>query len=77
MRSKLGRMEGTVLDFDADVGLGTIGVDDGRSWIFHCTAIADGSRQIAIGTAVGFELQAGGPGVWEAAHVTPMNGPEG
>jgi hypothetical protein len=39
---------------------------------FHCTQIADGSRSIAIGTAVRFRLEPGHLGRWEAAAIAPV-----
>ena len=50
-------MHGTVTDFDEAVGLGTITGDDGESYAFHCTQIADGTRTIEVGVAVTFELR--------------------
>ena len=61
---------GTVAAFDERRGLGTITAEDGASYAFHATRIADGSRQIAPGTAVDFEIVAGQLGRWEAAAVT-------
>lgn len=61
------RHAGVVTEFDHDRGYGTVsdgGAEDG--WFFHCTAIADGSRTIAVGTAVTFTLVAGRRGRWEA-----------
>jgi CspA family cold shock protein len=49
-------MRGTVAAFDDPRGLGTITADDGVAYPFHCTQIADGTRTIAVGTAVRFEL---------------------
>lgn len=64
---------GVVAEFDAEVGLGLIiDGDDGR-WPFHCTAIADGTRTIEIGTTVRFERTWGGPGCWEAGSVRPAD----
>ena len=63
---------GSVSSFDADAGLGSVAVDDGRSWQFHCTSIADGTRQIATGTELSFVVAAGGPGTWEAYDVRPI-----
>jgi cold shock CspA family protein len=57
---------GVVADFDAAVGLGTVRDDDGRPYPFHCTQIADGSRDIAAGTNVEFDVTAGHLGRWEA-----------
>lgn len=47
---------GTVVSFDENVGLGEITGDDGTTYPFHCVEIADGSRTIAVGTDVQFEL---------------------
>ena len=60
---------GTVTAFDEPVGLGTVRTADGRELGFHCTQIADGSRTIAVGTDVIFDLVAGRHGRWEAGHV--------
>jgi cold shock CspA family protein len=38
-------------------------------WFFHCTQIADGTRTIAVGTPVTFEVRPGQRGTWEATHV--------
>jgi cold shock CspA family protein len=48
-------MRGTVAEFDDHKGFGVIAGDDGRSYFFHCTQIADGTRTIDAGTAVWFE----------------------
>ncbi len=45
-------MRGTVTAFDAHVGLGDITMTDGMIVMFHCAEIADGSRQIDIGSEV-------------------------
>lgn len=66
----LGTRTGVVADFDADVGLGHVVDDGGDRWQFHCTAIADGTRAIDVGTAVSFDVRSGGPGRWEAFAVT-------
>jgi cold shock CspA family protein len=57
---------GSVATFDERRGLGTVVADDGRSLSFHCTAIADGSRTIDVGTRVAFSVVAGHLGQWEA-----------
>lgn len=62
---------GTVTAFDDPRGLGEVTDEDGRVLPFHCTAIADGSRTIEVGTAVRFEVRAGLPGRWEAAAIEP------
>jgi CspA family cold shock protein len=48
-------MTGTVVEFDADVGLGVIDAD-GVRYPFHCVEIADGSRDIGVGTDVTFDV---------------------
>ena len=63
------RKRGTVARFDAERGLGEIVGADGATYPFHSTVIADGSRTIAVGTAVEFELIAGHLGRWEASEV--------
>ena len=47
---------GRVIDFDEHVGLGHVRADDGTEHLFHCVEIADGTREIEVGTAVEFEL---------------------
>jgi len=61
---------GVVTAFEPDVGLGTVTDDAGTEYPFHCIEIADGSREIAVGTAVGFDVI---PklGRWEAARLRP------
>jgi len=43
-------LTGTVRTFDTARGYGSVESDDGRSWFFHCTQIADGSRTIDVDT---------------------------
>jgi len=64
-------MTGTVASFDDDAGLGTIMADDGTTFAFHCTAIADGTRTIAVNTAVDFQPRPAGHGTYEASEITP------
>ncbi|MGH9138523.1 MAG: cold shock domain-containing protein [Acidimicrobiales bacterium] len=64
-------MTGHVREFDEQRGLGTLRADDGTEYPFHCTAIADGSRTIAIGARVRFEIVPGHLGRWEAARIEP------
>ena len=59
-------MDGVVVEFDEERGLGTVEAD-GRTYPFHCTQIADGTRTIEVGSAVTFEVRPGGLGRWEAA----------
>jgi cold shock CspA family protein len=61
-------MTGTVAEFDADVGLGVVETD-GVRYPFHCIEIADGSRAIAVGTDVTFEVLCK-LGRYEAASIT-------
>jgi cold shock CspA family protein len=60
-------VEGTVVEFDEPRGLGVIDAG-GERYPFHCTAIADGTRTIPVGTAVQFEVRPGGMGRWEATE---------
>ena len=48
-------MTGTVTEFDADIGLGVIDTD-GVRYPFHCIEIADGTRTIAVGADVAFDV---------------------
>ncbi|MCZ7628392.1 MAG: hypothetical protein M5U19_04735 [Microthrixaceae bacterium] len=50
------------MEFDEGVGLGVLSCPDGTRYPFHCTAIADGSRVIPVGTQVTFRLLAAAPG---------------
>jgi cold shock CspA family protein len=68
---------GTVTAFDDPRGIGTVTTDDGRVLLFHCTAVADGTRTIAEGTPVVVEVVAGLPGRWEAAAVRSATAPSG
>ena len=63
---------GTISMFDAERGLGTVTDDDGHELPFHCTAVADGSRQIAVGTKVAFTTSAGHLGRVEARGLVPI-----
>jgi cold shock CspA family protein len=51
-----GRIAGTVVRFDVQSGLGEVAGADGTGYRFHCIEIADGSRDIAVGTGVDFTL---------------------
>ena len=62
-------MRGKVVEFDEHVGLGEVEGEDGRRYGFHCTQIADGTRTIAVGTDVTFEVFPGHLGRWEAAYL--------
>jgi len=65
----IGRRRGTVRTFDERRGLGEIESDDGTTFSFHSTAIANGARRITPGTPVEFDVVAGLPGRWEAARI--------
>jgi cold shock CspA family protein len=65
---------GTVIAFDEHRGYGTVRGTDGRELFFHCTAIADGSRRIAVGTEVVFAVVPGHCGRWEAADLEQLRG---
>jgi cold shock CspA family protein len=65
--------EGAVADFDEHKGYGTVRASDGGEYFFHCTQIADGTRTIAVGAAVTFDLQPGHLGRWEATALRPAN----
>ena len=65
----IARTRGRVTAFDGRRGLGEITTEDGRTFAFHSTAIADGSRKIAEATEVEFDVEAGLPGRWEATAI--------
>jgi cold shock protein len=62
---------GAVVQFDDAAGYGSVRIDDGGELFFHCTAIADGTRTIAVGAKVAFEVVPGRRGRWEAAGLKP------
>lgn len=47
---------GTVVAFDAVVGLGEVERNDGQRFQFHCIELADGTRTIDVSTEVTFGL---------------------
>ncbi len=51
------RESGSVVEFDAHIGLGRIRTDGGEILLFHCAEIADGSRQIDIDRRVSFVIR--------------------
>jgi cold shock CspA family protein len=65
----IAHVRGRVRSFDERRGVGEITTEDGRTFAFHSTAIVDGSRKIAEGTEVEFDVEAGLPGRWEAAAI--------
>jgi cold shock CspA family protein len=56
---------GRVESFDEQRGTGVVTAASGERFPFHSTAIVDGTRSIAPGTEVRFEV-APGLGRWEA-----------
>jgi cold shock CspA family protein len=68
-----GTLVGTVAAFDEAGGYGTVMADlPAARWFFHCTAIADGSRTIAVGAAVRFEVAPGRMGRFEATNLRAL-----
>jgi len=65
----IAHLRGRVAAFDERRGLGEIVSEDGRSFAFHATAIAKGSRKIAEGAPVEFDVEPGLPGRWEASRI--------
>jgi cold shock CspA family protein len=49
--------QGRVTDFDEHRGLGTVTSDSGDAYMFHCIELADGSRTIAVGADVEFDIR--------------------
>ena len=64
-----GPVSGTVTSFDSKRGLGEILADDDRVYPFHCTKIADDTREIPVGVAVEFTVAPGPLGRWEAVAI--------
>ena len=62
-------MRGAVTAFDSPRGLGTIRADDGSEYPFHCTALVDGTREVAEGSAVSFDIRPAGMGRYEATRI--------
>ncbi len=67
-----GPHHGRVASFDQRRGLGTVADDAGISYAFHATAIADGSRDIAVGQAVMFTVAPGHLGRYEARSLVSL-----
>lgn len=65
-----GPSSGTVTEYDAPAGLGLITSEDGTNYPFHCTQIADGTREIEVGRSVTFTIAAGHQGRFEATDIT-------
>ncbi len=71
-------MAGRVTSFDEATGWGEIAADHEAGSVagypFHCTAVVDGTRTIAVDTPVTFSLAPGHRGVWEATGVVVLAG---
>jgi cold shock CspA family protein len=65
---------GVVVSFDDPRGLGVVRRDDGTEYPFHCTALADGTRTVAVGAVVTFGVVAGRAGRWEASSILVVEG---
>lgn len=52
------RMRGHVVEFDEHRGLGVVSAGSGETYMFHCVELVDGTRTIAVGAAVEFEVRA-------------------
>ena len=65
---------GDVVEFDDALGMGVVEYGPGRRLDFHCTAITDGSRSIAVGSVVAFVITPGHLGRLEAQSVRPLPG---
>lgn len=72
MRAMMGVHRGVVSAFDSAAGYGTVRRDDDTEWWFHCTAIADGTREVAVGVRGVFRLVPGGSGRWEAVDLVEV-----
>lgn len=62
-------LTGTVTAFDSKRGLGEVKGADGPAYPFHCTKIADGTREIPVGVQVEFRVAPGPLGRWEAVDI--------
>jgi cold shock CspA family protein len=60
---------GHITAFDQTRGLGVVEDVDGTAYDFHATAIADGTRTIAVGAPVVFHVVPGHRGRYEARAI--------
>src|ERR1039458_9980651 len=65
---------GRVGEFDDERVLGVIECGERRRFPFHCTAITDGTRHIAVGALVACDVSTGRLGRLEAVSVCPLSG---
>jgi cold shock CspA family protein len=63
-------IDGTVTTFDEGRGRGVVTAPDGATFEFHATRLADGTRRIAVGAKVQFEVVPAPHGRWEASRIT-------
>lgn len=63
---------GTVTEFDERRGLGSISAE-GVVHAFHCTQLADGTRNVRVGERVEFQVVPGRRGDWEAAEIVKLS----
>ena len=68
---------GTVVEFDSERGYGAVSSESpeegAEPLFFHCTAIADGTRTIEVGTKVTYQVVPGHQGRWEAKDLRPFS----
>ncbi len=64
---------GVVAEFDEPRGLGVVVADDGSTNPFHCTALADGTRMVEVGTTVVFSVAPGHGGRYEARALSTVD----
>ena len=62
------RLFGTVANFDRSVGLGVID-GEGKEFPFHATALANGTRDVAVGAHVSFTTVHASGGRLEAGDI--------
>jgi hypothetical protein len=60
---------GVVVAFDARRGVGLVRTTVGERLPFHCVALLDGTRTVAVGTPVRCGVAAGVLGRWEAVDI--------
>jgi hypothetical protein len=68
------RRTGHVVAFDERRGVGIVATTVGERLPFHCVALRDGTRTVAIGTPVRCLVAAGVLGRWEAAAIATDRG---
>jgi cold shock CspA family protein len=64
---------GRVASFDATRGLGTVEDEQGTTYGFHATALADGTRRIDVGAPVTFTVAPGHGGRYEARSLVTLS----